>query len=168
MDSYNCQLTRFPAEVLGKRAKRIEKIDENIRRIADEMIDIMLANKGVGLAGPQVGPAAPESLPTSSEVVQVQRRLRELGPLTTRCRHGVRKEGSFASTPGCPWPAVQVACGTSRRWMPTPCGPWPTCSIRWRLGRPGSSADHGTVLRHWQADVCGDDSRRGVAQASCL
>jgi peptide deformylase len=55
MDSYNCQLTRFPAEVLGKRAKRIEKIDENIRRIADEMIDIMLANKGVGLAGPQAG-----------------------------------------------------------------------------------------------------------------
>ena len=54
-DSDKCELTRFPAKVLAGRAKRIEKIDDNIRRIANEMIDMMLENKGVGLAGPQAG-----------------------------------------------------------------------------------------------------------------
>jgi len=37
------------------------------------------AGRFSSLAGPQAGPATPESLQTSSEVVHVQRRLRELG-----------------------------------------------------------------------------------------
>jgi peptide deformylase len=45
----------YPAEVLAKPACTIEKIDGNIRQLAEKMTDIMLENKGVGLAGPQVG-----------------------------------------------------------------------------------------------------------------
>ena len=51
----NCRLTRYPDPLLGRPAQTIEQIDDNIRSIADKMIDIMLENKGVGLAGPQAG-----------------------------------------------------------------------------------------------------------------
>ena len=50
-----CRLTHYPAGVLAGRARPIEKIDDNIRRLVERMIDIMLENKGIGLAGPQVG-----------------------------------------------------------------------------------------------------------------
>ena len=50
-----CQLTHYPAPVLAKAAQPVEKIDDNIRRLVEKMTDIMLANKGVGLAAPQAG-----------------------------------------------------------------------------------------------------------------
>jgi peptide deformylase len=50
-----CQITRYPAEVLGKRAEPVEKIDGVIRQLVDRMIDVMVERKGVGLAAPQVG-----------------------------------------------------------------------------------------------------------------
>ncbi|UCG46790.1 MAG: peptide deformylase [Phycisphaerales bacterium] len=55
IDVDNCRITHFPAEVLARRAKPIEEIDDNIRRLVSKMIDIMLENKGVGLAAPQAG-----------------------------------------------------------------------------------------------------------------
>jgi peptide deformylase len=54
-DIEKCRITRYPDEVLAGRAKPIEKIDDNIRRLVEKMTDIMLKNKGVGLAGPQAG-----------------------------------------------------------------------------------------------------------------
>lgn len=51
----NCHITRYPAPVLAKPAEPIDRIDDNIRHLADKMVDIMLENKGVGLAGPQAG-----------------------------------------------------------------------------------------------------------------
>ncbi len=50
-----CCITHFPAPVLAQPAKPIENIDGAIRTLADSMIDIMLRNKGIGLAGPQAG-----------------------------------------------------------------------------------------------------------------
>jgi peptide deformylase len=55
LDIEKCSLTRYPAKVLAGPARRIEKIDDSIRRLVEKMTDIMLKNKGVGLAGPQVG-----------------------------------------------------------------------------------------------------------------
>lgn len=55
MDIDKCRITHYPAEVLGGKAEPVEKIDDNIRQLVDKMIDIMLKNKGVGLAAPQVG-----------------------------------------------------------------------------------------------------------------
>jgi len=40
---------------LAGQASPVEKIDDNIRRLVVKMIDIMLKNKGVGLAAPQIG-----------------------------------------------------------------------------------------------------------------
>lgn len=55
IDIEKCRITRYPAGVLAGRARPIEKIDDNIRQLVKKMTDIMLENKGVGLAGPQAG-----------------------------------------------------------------------------------------------------------------
>ena len=55
IDIEGCQLTHYPAEVLSKPAQPVEKIDDNIRRLVEKMTDIMLENKGIGLAAPQAG-----------------------------------------------------------------------------------------------------------------
>jgi peptide deformylase len=50
-----CQITHYPAQVLAGAAKPVDKIDDNIRRLIDKMVDIMIEQKGVGLAAPQAG-----------------------------------------------------------------------------------------------------------------
>jgi len=57
IDVEKCKITHYPAAVLGRAAEPVKEIDETIRRLVEKMTDIMLANKGVGLAGPQVGVA---------------------------------------------------------------------------------------------------------------
>lgn len=41
--------------ILRKKAKRIEKIDEEVKKLAEDMIETMKSANGVGLAAPQVG-----------------------------------------------------------------------------------------------------------------
>ncbi|MCX7846110.1 MAG: peptide deformylase [Dictyoglomaceae bacterium] len=41
--------------ILRKRAKKIEKIDEDIKKLAENMLETMKFSNGVGLAAPQVG-----------------------------------------------------------------------------------------------------------------
>jgi peptide deformylase len=55
IDIDKCRISHYPAGVLGGKAEPVEKIDDNIRQLVDKMMDIMLKNKGVGLAAPQVG-----------------------------------------------------------------------------------------------------------------
>jgi len=55
IDINKCQITHYPAEVLAGRAQPVEEINDNIRQFIEKMIDIMLKNKGVGLAAPQAG-----------------------------------------------------------------------------------------------------------------
>ena len=55
IDIERCRITHYPAEVLAKAAEPVEKIDDNIRRLAEKMTEIMLERKGVGLAAPQAG-----------------------------------------------------------------------------------------------------------------
>lgn len=55
VDPDKCSVTRYPAPVLAKAAKTVEEINDEIRRLADKMIDMMIETKGVGLAGPQAG-----------------------------------------------------------------------------------------------------------------
>lgn len=55
VDVDKCCITRFPAKVLDCKAKRIEEIGDDIVKLVDVMIDIMIENKGIGLAGPQAG-----------------------------------------------------------------------------------------------------------------
>jgi len=55
IDIQKCQITHYPADVLAGQAKPVKKIDDNIRQLVQKMIDIMLENKGIGLAAPQAG-----------------------------------------------------------------------------------------------------------------
>jgi len=55
IDIEKCRITHYPSEVLAGKAQPIEKIDDNLRQLVDKMFDIMLQNKGVGLAAPQAG-----------------------------------------------------------------------------------------------------------------
>ncbi|MHC4119304.1 MAG: peptide deformylase [Planctomycetota bacterium] len=55
IDIDKCSMTHYPSEILVGTAQPVEKVDDDIRRLVDKMIDIMIANKGIGLAAPQVG-----------------------------------------------------------------------------------------------------------------
>ena len=48
-----CQFPRDP--VLGRRAKRVSRIDKSIQQLIDDMVETMQQANGVGLAAPQVG-----------------------------------------------------------------------------------------------------------------
>lgn len=47
-------LLRFPDERLRRVATPVEKVDDNIRTLIDDMIETMYAERGIGLAAPQV------------------------------------------------------------------------------------------------------------------
>lgn len=49
------QLRYFPDEVLKQKAKKISIFDSSTRKLAQDMLDTMYQNDGVGLAAPQVG-----------------------------------------------------------------------------------------------------------------
>ena len=55
VDVEKCRMTHYPAAVLARRAGPVDKIDADIRRLVQKMIDIMLRHKGIGLAAPQAG-----------------------------------------------------------------------------------------------------------------
>lgn len=48
-------LTYDPNPILREKAKRIRTFDANLRKLAADMFETMHANKGVGLAAPQIG-----------------------------------------------------------------------------------------------------------------
>lgn len=49
------EILTHPNKILKKKAKRVDKIDDKIRNIAANMVNIMQQQNGVGLAGNQVG-----------------------------------------------------------------------------------------------------------------
>ncbi|MHC5156800.1 MAG: peptide deformylase [Planctomycetota bacterium] len=54
-DYSKCTITRYPTPVLTERARPVEVFDDNLRVLAERMIEIMVETSGVGLAGPQAG-----------------------------------------------------------------------------------------------------------------
>lgn len=49
------EVLTFPNPILRKKGKPVEKVDESIRKLADDMLETMYAERGIGLAAPQVG-----------------------------------------------------------------------------------------------------------------
>lgn len=56
-NTHKYALTYYGDDVLRQKALPIEKIDDSILELADEMTRIMYESQGVGLAGPQAGVA---------------------------------------------------------------------------------------------------------------
>ncbi len=54
-DIKKCRMTYYPSQVLGEPSKPVEKIDDDIRKLIDRMIELMIEKKGVGFAAPQAG-----------------------------------------------------------------------------------------------------------------
>lgn len=49
------EIKTFPDEVLRKKSILVEKIDDNIKKLLDDMAETMYEAPGIGLAAPQVG-----------------------------------------------------------------------------------------------------------------
>ncbi|XVF58055.1 hypothetical protein PTKIN_Ptkin07bG0031800 [Pterospermum kingtungense] len=49
------KIVEYPDPILRKRNKRINAFDENLKKLVDEMFDVMYKTDGVGLSAPQVG-----------------------------------------------------------------------------------------------------------------
>jgi len=49
------QIITIGSELLRQKAEKIEKIDGETAKLAREMLEILKRDKGVGLAGPQIG-----------------------------------------------------------------------------------------------------------------
>ncbi len=86
-------IVKYPDPVLRQRAERIERVDREVRRLAQAMLGVMYEEKGIGLAANQV--AYPRQLLVASgggehadEVVLVNPRV-------------VGTEGEFDSVEGC-------------------------------------------------------------------
>ncbi|MCX7884354.1 MAG: peptide deformylase [Caloramator sp.] len=49
------EIRKMGDEILRKKSKRVDKIDDKIKMILEDMVETMRHNNGVGLAAPQVG-----------------------------------------------------------------------------------------------------------------
>ena len=49
------KIVTFPDSKLREKSKQVEKIDDNIKNLVNDMIETMIENKGLGLAAIQVG-----------------------------------------------------------------------------------------------------------------
>jgi peptide deformylase len=54
-DVAKCCITHYPMPVLAEKAKSVKTFDDTLKALAEKRQDIMVENKGVGLAGPQAG-----------------------------------------------------------------------------------------------------------------
>lgn len=48
-------LVHYPDEVLRRKAKPVDAVTDEVRAVAQRMLEIMRAEEGIGLAAPQVG-----------------------------------------------------------------------------------------------------------------
>ena len=55
VDNPPLEIFKLGSETLRTEAKRISKVDNNLRDLARDMLQSMYTAKGIGLAGPQVG-----------------------------------------------------------------------------------------------------------------
>ena len=55
VDNPPLEIFKLGSETLRTEAKRISKVDKQIRNLAKDMLQSMYSAKGIGLAGPQVG-----------------------------------------------------------------------------------------------------------------
>jgi peptide deformylase len=55
MNPEKWKITRYPEKVLAGKAKPVEEINDDIRKLVEKMTDLMIEHKGVGFAAPQAG-----------------------------------------------------------------------------------------------------------------
>ena len=49
------KLYEYPHPILKKKAEKVAAVDDDLRRLLDDMLETMYADNGCGLAAPQIG-----------------------------------------------------------------------------------------------------------------
>lgn len=51
------KLYTYPDKILSQKCEKVAEVNDDIRKLLDDMLETMYADKGVGLAAPQIGKA---------------------------------------------------------------------------------------------------------------
>ncbi len=89
------KILKYGDEKLRQKCKDVSKISKKIRTLAENMVDTMYANNGVGLAAPQVG----ENLRIF--VIDVSMEDEPLNPIVFINPKIIKKSGAIKSNEGC-------------------------------------------------------------------
>ena len=90
------KLYTYPDKVLSQKCEPVAEVTDEIRRFLDDMLETMYADKGVGLAAPQVGVTKriividDEVLPDPTRVFSSIRKL----SVNPKIRFGLTKDAS--------------------------------------------------------------------------
>jgi peptide deformylase len=88
----------FPDPVLREKARPVTRFDDELKRLASDMLETMYASKGIGLAAPQVG----QSLRLCViDVADQQEKGEERKPVALVNPEIVLKEGEIEWNEGC-------------------------------------------------------------------
>ncbi len=49
------KLYTYPDKILSEKCEKVAAVDDEVRKLLDDMLETMYADKGVGLAAPQIG-----------------------------------------------------------------------------------------------------------------
>ncbi len=49
------KIVKYPNPILRKKATEVKELSEEIKKLAGDMIEIMIESQGIGLAAPQIG-----------------------------------------------------------------------------------------------------------------
>jgi len=89
------EIVIWPDPVLKEIAKPVDRVDDSVRRLLDDMAETMYAADGVGLAAPQLGVARRVIVIDTSPRQPEQRLIHLVNPEI------VRLEGKLVYTEGC-------------------------------------------------------------------
>ncbi|PWU00687.1 MAG: peptide deformylase [Candidatus Melainabacteria bacterium] len=89
------QLRYYPDQVLMEKAKKISRFDASVRKLAQDMLDTMYENNGVGLAAPQVG------VSQRIMVIDVSGEDEPNKPIVFINPQIIKKEGELVGLEGC-------------------------------------------------------------------
>jgi peptide deformylase len=89
------QLRYYPDQVLTQKAKKISRFDASVRKLAQDMLDTMYENNGVGLAAPQIG------VSQQIMVIDVSGEDEPNRPIVFINPQIIKKEGELVGLEGC-------------------------------------------------------------------
>ncbi len=108
------EIVIWPDPILKEIAKPVDRVDDDVRRLLDDMAETMYAADGVGLAAPQVGVGKRVIVIDTSPRQEGQKLLHLVNPEI------VRGEGLTSYTEGClsiPGEAEEVTDRAERVWV---------------------------------------------------
>jgi peptide deformylase len=108
------EIVIWPDPLLKEVARPVDRVDDGIRRLLDDMAETMYAADGVGLAAPQIGESRRLIVIDTSPRQEGQKLIHLVNPEI------VRTEGLTSYTEGClsiPGEAEEVADRAAKVWV---------------------------------------------------